>query len=269
MSYTEYLRRKAATSQTVIDYQPRKVDASQFVTQQRLAASRIFALSNNRKGVVTNVNDPSSTGTASSLKSVTPTTKVSGGRIPDASSYTAYIGSEAIGKDLKGGARTTKYVLQANLPASLCNNTFLNGPTAPKSAGDWVRSQAECCGEAHNQNELGPALFVDDTIRLKNLGGCCENEISKAVHSHPADVPHNTGYQARPTKSKIPVFTVPSPDDARKVGGYDYKDRQKYVERHHGNDLNVNPRRVPTKFQIPQNSPAQLKINDPTQAPKL
>lgn len=268
MSYTEYLRRKAATSQTIIDYQPKKVDASQFIAQQRLAASTVFNLTS-RKGVINNVSDPSGTATTSNLKAPTATTKVSGGRVPDASSFTAYVGGNAIDEDLIGGARTTKYVLPANLPASLCTDAFLNGPAAPKSAGDWVRLQAECCGEAHNQNELGPALFVDNTIRLKNLVGCCDNEINQAIHTHPADVPHNVDYQARPAKSKIPVFTVASPGDARKVGNYDYKDHQKYVEKHHGNDLNVNPRQLIKKYQIPANTPAHLRINDPTQVPKL
>ena len=266
MSYTEYLRRKAATSQKIIDYQPRKVDASQFIAQQRLAASTVFNLTT-RKGVITNVNDPSGTGTTSNLKAITPTTKASGGRVPDASSFTAYMGGNAIDQDLIGGARTTKYVLQPNIPASLCTSSYVNGPTAPKSAGDWVRSQAECCGEAHNQNELGPALFVDNTIRLKHLTGCCSNEITKANHTHPADVPHNVDYQARPAKSKIPVFTVASPDDARKVGDFNPR-KLPYIERKHGNDLNVNPRRVPIKY-IPQIAPAHLRINDPTQVPKL
>jgi hypothetical protein len=40
-------------------------------------------------------------------------------------------------------------------------------------------------------------------------------------------------------------------------------DHLKYVEKHHGNDGNVNPRRVPTKYQIPAGAPAHLKINDP------
>ena len=38
-----------------------------------------------------------------------------------------------------------------------------------------------------------------------------------------------------------------------------------YVEKHHGNDLNVNPKQPFVKYQIPANSPAHLRINDPTQ----
>jgi hypothetical protein len=270
MSYTEYLRRKADSSRKIIDYQPKKVDASQFIMQQRLAASSIFALGS-REGVINNVSDPSNTGTTSNPKAPQGVTKVSGGRVPDASTFTAYAGAAAIGKDINGVTtmRNTKYVLPANLPTGLCTNTFLNGPAAPKSAGDWVRSQAPCVNdrEPHNPNEVSPPLFVDNTIRLKHLVGCTTNEITDANHLHPAEVPHNTEYIARPVKSKIPVFTVPSPSDARKVGAYDYKDHQKYVEKHHGNDLLVNPRRVPIRYRIPGNPPAQLKINDPRHYP--
>jgi hypothetical protein len=51
-----------------------------------------------------------------------------------------------------------------------------------------------------------------------------------------------------------------STDIGRKVGAA--LPKSKYVESHHGNDRNVNPRRVPTKYK-PSNGPAHLKINDP------
>jgi len=272
MSYTEYLRRKADSSQKIIDYQPRKVDASQFITQQRLAASTIFAL-NAREGVINNVSDPSNTGTTSNAKAAQSVMKVSGGRIPDASTFTAYAGGSAIGKDINGQTtlRNTKYVLPANLPSDLCSNAFLNGPAAPKSAGDWVRGNAPCTNgrEPHIPTELGPTVFVDNTIRLKHLVGCTTNEITDANHTHPAETPHNTQYIPRPAHGMggIPVFTVPSPSDARKVGAYDYKDRQKYVERKHGSALYTTFPRVPRKYVIPGQPPAQLKINDPRHYP--
>jgi hypothetical protein len=271
MSYTEYLRRKAATSEKIIDYQPKKVDASQFITQQRLAASILFRL-NGREGVINNVSDPSGTGTTSNLKQPQGVTKVAGGYVPDASTYTAYLGGAAIGKDINGvpTLRNTKYVLPANIPTSLCTNTYLNGPAAPKSASDWTRSQAPCtnCSEPHVASELGPALFVDNTIRLKNLTGCCTNDITEANHTHPANVPHNTRWAPRPLHGMggIPVSTVPSPSDARKVGDRNPRNIP-YVEKHHGNDLFVNPRRVPTEFIPTNRAPAHLKINDPNHYP--
>lgn len=270
MSYTEYLRRKAATSQKVIDHQPKKVDASQFIMQQRLKASTLFALSG-REGVINNVSDPSNTGTTSNLKAAQGVMKVSGGRVPDASTFTAYLGGNAIGEEIKAnGIPNSKFVLPANLPSSLCTNSYLNGPSAPKSAGDWIRSQAPCINdrEPHNANELGPALLVDNTIRLKHLVGCTSNEISDANHTHPADVPHNTKWVARPEHGRggIPVSVVASPSDARKVGDRNPRNIP-YVEKHHGSHLTTTFARVPRKYVIPGQPPAQLKINDPRHYP--
>jgi hypothetical protein len=271
MSYTEYLRRKAATSEKIVDYQPRKVDASQFITQQRLSASILFRL-NGREGVINNVSDPSSTGTTSNLKMPQGVTKTAGGHVPDASMYTAYLGGSAIGKDIGGtsATRNSKYVLPANVPATLCTTTFINGPAAPKSAGDWTRSQGPCVNgrEPHNANELGPSLFVDTTIRLKNLTGCCTSDLAEANHTHPADVPHNDRWAPRPVHGMggIPVSTISSPSDARKVGNRNPR-KFAYVEKHHGNDLRVNPRRVPTDFVPTNGAPAHMKINDPRHYP--
>lgn len=296
MSYTEYLRRKADSSQKIIDYQPKKVDASQFIMQQRLAASTIFALGA-REGVINNMSDPSNTGTTSNPKAPQGVMKVSGGRIPDASTFTAYAGGAAIGKDINGVTtlRNTKYVLPANLPSGLCTNTFLNGPAAPKSAGDWTRGNAPCTNgrEPHNPMEVGPSEFVDNYSLVKNYNlpqnmtkyqisqDCLQCGNNKTIsgttcafcvganHTHPADMPHNTRWAPRPSHGMggIPVSSVPSPSDARKVGAYDYKDHQKYVEKHHGNDLLVNPRLVPIKYRIPGQPPAHLKINDPRHYP--
>jgi hypothetical protein len=448
MSYTEYLRRKAVSSPKIIDTTVR-TDASTITMRRRLAANTEFAIGS-RQGVINNVFDPSQTGTSTNTKAALGVTKVSGGRIPDASLFTSYLGGQSIDNYNGIFQKPQRYTLNSNTAGSLSgccivdepapalpsgtvvgtvisNTTLLsasgttltvgvtpytlgttqktvapggsitiagaisriaitgftftlgnvtattastagiqngtvvtiaggtasagnlgtftvtsfvantsityanasgitevrtatgsftspnNGTytitsvispirvtvtnanaitdavptgtttlsilvtgrsanTVPQNAS-VVAKLAESCRypstEGHIQSELGPALFVDNTIRLKNLVGCCDNEINQAIHTHPAEVPHNVNYQARPVKSKIPVFTVPSPSDARKVGNYDYKDHQKYVEKHHGNDLNVNPRQLIKKFQIPANTPAHLKINDPTQVPKL
>lgn len=149
--------------------------------------------------------------------------------------------------------------------------------------------------EPHIQNELGPSEFVGDTIALnRSIGITRTNQTATAPdgtlvylgvnvvdnvpaapavcppvnHTHPANVPHNQ-YQARPVKGRggIPVFTIASADDARKVGSYNFnRDHHKYVESHHGNDLNVNPRQLIKKYQIPK-GPAHLKINDPNHYP--
>lgn len=270
MSYTEFLRRKAAAAPKVIDTTIRS-DASTITMRRRLQANKEFFIST-RQGVINNVSDPSGTGTTSLLKSTTVTTKESGGRIPDASMFTAFVGGGAINND--GGVFQTpqRYVANSNDAGSISACVVIPNPVASKNASQITLEKQNCIQpstEPHVQNELGPALFVDNTIRLKHLTSCCvtNNDIAKVIHTHPTDVPHND-YQARPLKGNggIPVFTVSSPDDARKVGDRNPRNIP-YVEKHHGNDLNVNPRRVPAKYQIPANSPAQLKINDPNHYP--
>lgn len=472
MSYTEYLRRKAAGSPKIVDTTVR-TDASTITMRRRLAANTDFAISS-RQGVINNVFDPSQTGTSTNSKTASGVTKIAGGRVPDASLFTAFIGGQAIDKDGGPFVKPQRYTLNSNTSGSLsgcctvdepapalpagtvvgtitsntttlsASGTTLTVAIAPytlgttqkrvtpggnitisganstlaltgftftlgnvtatttstagiqngtivtiaggtASAGNLgtftvtsfvantsityanasgvtetrtatatftspnngtyaitsvinpytvtvtnanaitdasptgtttlsiislgsaansvpqnasvVARVAESCRypstEGHIQSELGAPLFVDNTVTIKNynlpqnktdyqisqdclqcgnnktIGGTTCAFCIGAIHTHPADVPHNVDYQARPAKSKIPVFTVPSPSDARKVGNYDYKDHQKYVEGHHGNDLNVNPRQLIRKYRIPANTPAQLKINDPTQVPKL
>jgi hypothetical protein len=272
MSYTEFLRRKAAAAPKIIDTTVRS-DASTITMRRRLQANAEFFTST-RQGVITNVSDPSGTGTTSNLKAATVTTKAAGGRIPDASMFTAFVGGTAIGND--GGVFQTaqRYVTNSNDAGSISACVAIAGPTpatVPKNASQITLQKQNCIQpstEPHIQNELGGPLFVDDTIRLKHLTSCCvnNNDIAQAIHTHPANVPHND-YQARPLKGNggIPVFTVPSSDDPRKVGNFNTR-KIPYVEKHHGND-NIDRRRVPTKYQIPAGSPAHLKINEPVHYP--
>ena len=445
MSYTEFLRRKAAAAPKIIDTTVRS-DASTITMRRRLQANREFFTST-RQGVINNVSDPSNTGTNALNKAPTVTTKANGGRIPDASMFTAFMGGDAINSDggvfqparrlvansndagsispcvaldepvpylpngttlgtvtssttLLSASGTTLTVgvspytvgfkqknfvpssilisnaissfsitgfsysapvvtatvsttagIQIGTNVTVTGSTFNNGTfsvtfigagfirwnnaitgatetpspaatgtfispnngsfavtsvispyqvtvtnpnaitdsspvgtvtltlvssgtssnTVPQNASNIAKARESCIQpstEPHIQTELGGSLFVDDTIRLKHLTSCCvnNNDIAQAIHTHPANVPHND-YQARPLKGNggIPAFLTP-PGTGRKVGGYDYKDRQKYVEKHHGND-NIGRNRVPTKYQIPAGAPAQLKINDPNHYP--
>lgn len=281
MSYTEYLRRKASAAPIVIDTTVRS-DASTITMRRRLQANREFFTST-RQGVINNVSDPSGTGTTSNIKAPTVTTKESGGRIPDASMYTAFVGGDAINSD--GGVFQTarRLVANSNTAGSISACVAIPGPTpytgtgaytanmVPQNASQRAMTLESCrqpSTEPHIQSELGGPLFVDDTIRLKHLTSCCvnNNDIAQAIHTHPANVPHND-YQARPLKGNggIPVFTISTADDARKVGDRNPR-KLPYVEKHHGND-NIDRRRVPTKYQIPRGAPAQLKINDPNHYP--
>lgn len=246
MSYTEYLRRKAAGSPVVIDRRT-NTDASMYTMRQRHITSSIFFTSN-RVGAINNTFDVN-TNPQKAVQSYTKAT----GRVPDASTFTSHSGAWQL--PLAEG----KITLDA-----CCVPTL--GP-APKSASDFTRDAVNCCTEPHNANELGPALFVDNTIRLKHVVGCCENEVSKANHTHPEPTPY-ASWSPRPEKGAggIPTFTVASPDDARKVGDFNPR-KVPYIENKHGNDLNVNPRRVPGPYKLNTGIP-HLKINDPVQGIK-
>lgn len=249
MSYTEYMRRKAAGSPVIIDRRT-NTDASMHTMRQRHVASSVFFTSN-RIGVVNNTTDVN-TNPQKAVRSYVKET----GKVPDASTFTSH------------SATWQLPLVQGKITLDPCCVPTL-GP-APKSGSDIVRdklSSIQYCGQPHNANELGPALFVDNTIRLKNLTGCCDNDITKANHEHPLTTPY-ASWSPRPDKGAggIPMYTVSSPSDARKVGDFNPR-KVPYVEKHHGNDLNVNPRRQIRKYQIPGNPPAQLKINDPRHYP--
>lgn len=240
MSYTEYLRRKAAGNPVIIDRRT-NTDASMFTLRQRHLASRVFPTSD-RIGVINNTVDVN-THPQKAVQSYTKAT----GRVPDASFYTSHAGT------------WQKELTEGKITINTCGVPVL-GP-APKSASDFTRQAVNCCSQPHNANELGPARFVDNTIRLKNLSECCDNNITKANHTHPEPTPY-ASWSPRPDKGAggIPVFKVSSPSDARKVGDFNPR-KLRYIEKHHGNDLNVNPRKYPGPFK-PNTGIPHLKIND-------
>ena len=304
MSYTEFLRRKAAAAPKIIDTTVR-TDASTITMRRRLQANQEFFTST-RQGVITNVSDPSNTGTNAVIKAPQATTKLNGGRIPDASTFTAFVGGTAIGND--GGVFQTarRLVANSNTAGSISPCVTISEPVpytgsgaytanmVPQNASNIVRNREFCIQpstEPHIQSELGPSQYVgDDIAPNRSIGitttpivdtngtylgvNTVDNVPSAAVlcprvnHTHPAVQPR-PGYIARPAHGMggIPVFTVSSPDDARKVGAYNFnRNHHKYVEKHHGNPV-TSFKPVPGKYQIPAGSPAHLKINEPVHYP--
>ena len=282
MSYTEYLRRKAAATPVVLDTRP-KMDASTYTRHTRVvAASRVYTPT---EGVINNIQDMAFSGS----KRPRALSKLGqGGSVPDASTFTDYAAGRAAAMDYRNGPPIGKLVLNGSLTGmtsvSRCSPTITLA-AAPNTGSQGARDAIEChqnIGERHNRSDeiSSKPVFVDDTISLNSgtlrigtgnhstTGSTKESSNAAAcpiINLAPPAITPFASWSPRPAKGAggLPVFHQPNPSDARKVGGLVPSDHLKYVEAHHGNDLNVNPRRIPIPYKIPAGTPAHLKINDP------
>jgi len=269
MSYTEYLRRKAAAEPVILNTKKFE-DASMFTQKQRLAASTVFRLNGGDIGTTIEANDRS--GNAHRPMSYQKQT----GRPADASDYTAFLGSQGIRDD--AAYKRGRLLANSNDAGSISACVTIDAPVAPKQASQFTRELIDC-HTLHADGTADPIsnqVFVDTTIRL-SAGvpdmvvedantRCC---VPRAIH----DTKDKSAYPQTPNRPSqaggqyaLIGPNITSPDDARKVGAAVMSYYPPYVEKHHGNDLNVNPRRLPYKYK-PGGLPAQLKINDPNHYP--
>ena len=296
MSYTEYMNRKKAAAPVILDTRP-KMDASTFTRHTRVVAAGNVRMPT--KKVVGNINEMrmSSTRDNNAVKAgvqVTAATGV-GGRVPDGSTFSDYVAGVAVDKDYKNGPPIGKVLMNSNDATSIkkCAPTIAEPTpaTVAKTGSQAGRDRLDCYdrqGEPHIASgptpvNKGISQFIDDTISLNSgtyrigtgsfgttgstiqssTGGC-----PAAIHAHP-EINPRAAWSSRPTKGAGGLFDpVVAPKDVSNRDGAPYKAgaaiaNHKYVEKHHGNDWGVNPRRVPTPFHIPANAPAHLKINDP------
>jgi hypothetical protein len=289
MSYTEYMNRKKAAAPVILDVRP-KMDASTFTRHQRVTASaNVYAPT---KSVVGNINEmrTSMGRDNNSVKAGVQVTVATGqgGRVPDGSTFSDYKAGVAADMDYRNGPIIGRVTM--NVSGGLTGCIVIPEPTpakVAKTASQLTRDRLACYerqGEPHTDPntplERGVTQFVDDTISLntgtfrigtgnhKTTGSTVQSSNSvtngcpSAIHSYPAIAPR-ASWNPRPTKGAggLVVPSLTPVDHQRKVGAAIA--RPKYVESHHGNDFNVNPRRVPTRFHIPAGAPAHLKINDP------
>jgi hypothetical protein len=189
------------------------------------------------------------------------------------------------------GNRTFPTAALTTLPANTRSPEFI----VAKTGSQVTRDKMDCFQKAPEPHtdpntpvQPGIHRFIDDTISLNsgtyrigtgsfgstgstiqssnNITGGCPS----AIHAAP-EIKPRAGWSPRPTKGAGGLFNpVVASKEVSNRGGAPYKvgslvpsDHVKYVEKHHGSDWGVNPRRVPTKFQIPAGAPAHLKINDP------
>jgi hypothetical protein len=298
MSYTEFLRSKKSTNVKVINTKKLQ-DASDITTQRRLGASRVFALNNAQvKGVINHPPDFSQ----EPLHQLQSSYKNGGsGRRPgDASDFTAYAGGQAIGKEIKAGlpaARITQTpaisLTSPAVPQSASDFTrrtqgckdALGEPhqaatvTPPVFVDDTIRN-------------LGNPRLCTTNSNAKS--GACANSITTrpanhSIKAHTAfpDTPNRPsqgggqyalkgdrepgkeagafgGVTIAHVKSNIPVRSIRTKTGVNahyKVGAATHE--IKMVRDHHGNDLKVNPHRVPTPYVNVAHQVDQKKINKP------
>jgi hypothetical protein len=261
MSYTEYLRRKDAAAIKIVNTRE-NTDASTHTWRVKMSSSTVFSPDGSSVGVVNRPQDLS----GDSLKKVMSYRKDSGGSTPDASQFSQCLAGRALAASLTSANAKSSPTITV---APCCVNIV---PTVPALSGsDFIRQGLACqvaIGEPHNLSTLTPPVFVDNTIRLSVGIVPCATTASHIIH----EVKEKKSFPlepARPSQAGGQYAIIPAsttrPDDARKVGAA--LRNIPYVEKHHGNDLSVNPRRPFLRYQIPAGSPAHLKINEPNHYP--
>lgn len=259
MSYATYLRNKLDSQPKIMSLR-KPEDASQNTHKKRLEATQIFFA--NGQGVGSLVRDTTRSDGTPLLSHPAVSFSKATTRPADASTYTAFRGHIGVGDDAKfrtGGKQTVQ---------PCCDVLEVDG-SKYKTAADVTRDKLAC----DTTNALrDPPKFVDNTIRLSAMvpemvnGGCCDNSIVEANHTHSPGLPicnqqQNFAVTQHTFMAAPPEFQNQGVGGAR-IGAY-YNPRSGYVENKHGNDLNVNPRRVPTRWRFSPGAPAHLKINDP------
>lgn len=262
MSYATYLANKIASQKKVVNVR-NPTDASMITQKRRFEANQEFFVDGHGIGsLATNTTRPD--GTPLLQHPSTSFVKATS-RPAAASDYTAFRGGRGIRDDaayLTGGGSDGKKDL-------ICCPAIVPGVSKYKGAGDVTKDKIAC----DKTNALrDPPKFVDNTIRLSAMhpemvdGGCCDNSIVEAIHdhsqgihppTHPSHAITNHTFMSAP-----PLFQNKGVGGSR-IGAY-YNPRSGYVENKHGNDLGVNPKRVPSPWVYSSGAPAHLKINDPT-----
>lgn len=258
MSYATYLANRLAAQQKVVNVR-NPTDASHYTHKKRLESTQEFAADGRGLGSLVMMTDrptgaPLKTHAAASFQKISQ-------RPADASTYTSYRGHVGISTDApyNGAARKT---LACSVMPTVDSSKY-------KTAADVTKDKIAC---DKSNALLHPAKFVDTTIRLSAahpdmaIGACAITTSGPSTHTHsegihPPSHPTRSVNQSSTIVTSPPGFQNPGVGGAR-IGAY-YNPRSGYVEKKHGNDLLVNPKRTPVPF-VYKESIAHLKINKPT-----
>lgn len=267
MSYTEYMRTKLSSQPKVVNVR-NPTDASMYTQKQRLESSYRFFTDGTSKGSLATATDRN-LGDGVKSHSVASYTKASA-RPTDASTYTAYRGSQAIGTDSPyqaGGRKQLPCVDPVACPPTPGNWKYSSASDAMRSSSCEVK-----CRQPHNANELGGPLFVDNTIRLSAqhprmvaTDGCCDHQISDANHTHSSGIQVDVDNQRYAVGKPFFMASPPLPEtpntSGHKVGAY-YTPKSGYVENKHGYVAPSGP--IPVAPGGQGQIIDHLKINNPT-----
>jgi hypothetical protein len=231
MSYTEYLRTKLAAEKKVVNVK-NTTDASMATTKVRMIASRVFGFDGTTVGTLTKQTDRpvNNNASVSSIKT--------GGRVPDASTHTAYRGHLGIDKDQAYRNHTKKDLL--------CVDPTLYPPTPGNwtypTAGGSTNAKVSCPRE--RGDDISNVQFSDNTIRLSAshprmvaTDGCCDHKIQDPNHTPSPGIQLDVDNQKYAVGKPFFMANPPLPEGPNvsdhKVGGY-LGPRSKYVENKHG-----------------------------------
>jgi hypothetical protein len=243
MSSSQYLRNKLASMPRVLNSK-KPQDSSDITTKKRLSNSRFFPINGQDKGTLREASDMSTSNGKAPISTQKQT-----GQPKDSSDFTAYRGAVGIDKDLahRRGRLVdcNSRILNQNVPQTF-NTGQRNALTVANSGSDFVRQKLQCAQERtpHTKGQVGPGVFVDDTIRIPTVDPTkwCP---SNANHDIKANVPFEKTTHG-PTKFTTLGYQEGN-DPPYKAGALIA--RPKYIEKHRGNDLFVNPERPFVRYQ--------------------
>jgi len=229
------------------------LEASDITTKKRLAASRFFNVDGADLGTV---REDSVLGTTKGKKILSHQKQT--GRPKDSSDFTAYRGAVGINND--AAYRRGELIANSSDPRSISACIVIPTTAATKDASTITRERLLCHDlrpPVHTTGQVAGPVFVDDTIRIPAVLSesgvrCCDN-ITTANHEVKALVPY-----VRTTRGPTKFTTIGeeySTQSPYKVGALIA--RPKYIEKHHGNDLNVNPQRPFVRYQPAQGLPVR------------
>lgn len=242
MSSSQYLRNKMAASPKILNtLKPQ--DASDITTKKRLIASRFFPIDGADKGTMREASDLSTSDGKKILSYQKQT-----GQPKDSSDFTAFRGAVGIDKDLaylRGRlVDCNSRILDENVPQTFTSGQR-NALTVANSGSDFVRQKLQCAQQRtpHTTGQVGPPLFVDDTIRIPAVDStCCPLQANHAIK---ANVPFE---KTRNGPSKFSALSYQEGNRPSYKAG-SLIPNNKYIEKHHGNDLFVNPDRPFVRYQ--------------------